>query len=204
MAEFSPKFKEALSLVQKPGRYTGGEPGSVYKDKDKVDVRMAFCFPDTYEIGMSFLGEKILYDILNRHENWWCERAFMPWTDMKEQMERLDIPLYCLESKDPLTDFDIIGFSLEYELCYTNILAMLRLSNIPLRAADRDGSWPLIIAGGPCVWISSTSCSWVRVSRCCRTSVPPWSRAKNRGGRKNSCCWKWLRSPASTSRLSTM
>ena len=144
MAEFSPKFKEALSLVQKPGRYTGGEPGSVYKDKDKVDVRMAFCFPDTYEIGMSFLGEKILYDILNRHENWWCERAFMPWTDMKEQME-------CLESKDPLTDFDIIGFSLEYELCYTNILAMLRLSNIPLRAADRDGSWPLIIAGGPCV-----------------------------------------------------
>ena len=151
MAEFSPKFKEALSLVQKPGRYTGGEPGSIYKDKSKVDIRMAFCFPDTYEIGMSFLGEKILYDILNRHENWWCERAFMPWTDMKEQMERLDIPLYCLESKDPLTDFDIIGFSLEYELCYTNILAMLRLSGIPLRAADRDASWPLIIAGGPCV-----------------------------------------------------
>ena len=104
MAEFSPKFKEALSLVQKPGRYTGGEPGCIYKDKSKVDVRMAFCFPDTYEIGMSFLGEKILYDILNRHENWWCERAFMPWTDMKAQMERLDIPLYCLESKDPLTD----------------------------------------------------------------------------------------------------
>lgn len=151
MAEFSPKLKEALSLVQKPGRYTGGEPGCTYKDKANVDVRMAFCFPDTYEIGMSFLGEKILYELLNRHENWWCERAFMPWTDMKEQMERLDIPLYCLESKDPLTDFDIIGFSLEYELCYTNILAMLRLSGIPLRAADRDGSWPLIIAGGPCV-----------------------------------------------------
>ena len=151
MAEFSPKFKEALSLVQKPGRYTGGEPGSIYKDKAAVDVRMAFCFPDTYEIGMSFLGEKILYDLLNRHENWWCERAFMPWTDMKEQMERLDIPLYCLESKDPLTEFDIVGFSLEYELCYTNILAMLRLSGIPLRAADRDERWPLIIAGGPCV-----------------------------------------------------
>ena len=151
MAEFSPKFKEALSLVQKPGRYTGGEPGCVYKDKSRVDVRMAFCFPDTYEIGMSFLGEKILYDILNRHENWWCERAFMPWTDMKEQMERLDIPLYCLESKDPLCDFDIVGFSLEYELAYTNVLAMLRLSGIPLRAADRDERWPLIIAGGPCV-----------------------------------------------------
>ena len=91
MAEFSPKFKEALSLVQKPGRYTGGEPGCIYKDKSKVDVRMAFCFPDTYEIGMSFLGEKILYDILNRHENWWCERAFMPWLDMKAEMERLSL-----------------------------------------------------------------------------------------------------------------
>ena len=102
-------------------------------------------------IGMSFLGEKILYDLLNRHENWWCERAFMPWTDMKEQMERLGIPLYCLESKDPLTAFDIVGFSLEYELCYTNVLAMLRLAGIPLRAADRDASWPLVIAGGPCV-----------------------------------------------------
>lgn len=112
---------------------------------------MAFCFPDTYEIGMSFLGEKILYELLNRHENWWCERAFMPWVDMKEQMERLHIPLYCLESKDPLTDFDIVGFSLEYELCYTNILAMLDLAGIPLRAADRDERWPLIISGGPCV-----------------------------------------------------
>ena len=148
MAEFSPKLKEALSLVQKPGRYTGGEPGCTYKDKANVDVRMAFCFPDTYEIGMSFLGEKILYELLNRHENWWCERAFMPWVDMKEQMERLHIPLYCLESKDPLTDFDIVGFSLEYELCYTNILAMLDLAGIPLRAADRDERWPLIISGG--------------------------------------------------------
>ena len=147
----SPKLREALGQVQKPGRYTGGEPGCTYKDKSKVDVRMAFCFPDTYEIGMSFLGEKILYELLNRHENWWCERAFMPWTDMKAEMERLGIPLYCLESKDPLTDFDIVGFSLEYELCYTNVLAMLRLSGIPLRAADRDERWPLIIAGGPCV-----------------------------------------------------
>ena len=147
----SPKLREALGQVQKPGRYTGGEPGCTYKDKSKVDVRMAFCFPDTYEIGMSFLGEKILYELLNRHENWWCERAFMPWTDMKAEMERLDIPLYCLESKDPLTDFDVVGFSLEYELCYTNVLAMLRLSGIPLRAADRDERWPLIIAGGPCV-----------------------------------------------------
>ena len=145
------ELRQALFSVQKPGRYTGGEPGSVIKDKEKVDLRFAFCFPDTYEIGMSFLGEKILYELLNRHENWWCERAFMPWVDMKEQMETLHIPLYCLESKDPLRAFDIVGFSLEYELCYTNVLAMLELVGIPLRAADRDERWPLIIAGGPCV-----------------------------------------------------
>ena len=107
---FDPKLKEALGRVQKPGRYTGGEPGSVYKDKEKVDVRFAFCFPDTYEVGMSFLGEKILYELLNSHENWWCERAFMPWLDMKAEMERLDLPLYTMESKDPLTDFDAVGF----------------------------------------------------------------------------------------------
>ena len=93
---FDPKLKEALSRVQKPGRYTGGEPGSVYKNKDEVDVRFAFCFPDTYEVGMSFLGEKILYELLNSHENWWCERAFMPWLDMKAEMERLNLPLYTI------------------------------------------------------------------------------------------------------------
>ena len=98
---FDPKLKEALGRVQKPGRYTGGEPGSIYKEKDKVDVRFAFCFPDTYEVGMSFLGEKILYELLNSHENWWCERAFMPWLDMKAEMERLQLPLYTMESKDP-------------------------------------------------------------------------------------------------------
>ena len=146
----SPKLKEALSHVQKPGRYTGGEPGSVYKEKEKVDVRFAFCFPDTYEVGMSFLGEKILYELLNQHENWWCERAFMPWLDMKAEMERLVLPLYTLESKDPLTDFDAVGFTLQYELSYTNILAMLDLAGIPFYAADRDERWPLIVAGGPC------------------------------------------------------
>ena len=146
----SPKLKEALSHVQKPGRYTGGEPGSVYKDKGKVDVRFAFCFPDTYEVGMSFLGEKILYELLNQQENWWCERAFMPWLDMKAEMERLGLPLYTLESKDPLTDFDAVGFTLQYELSYTNILAMLDLAGIPFYAADRDERWPLIVAGGPC------------------------------------------------------
>ena len=148
---FTPKLKEALDHVQKPGRYTGGEPGCVIKDKSRIDVRMAFCFPDTYEVGMSFLGEKILYDILNQHENWWCERVFMPWVDMKAEMERLQMPLYALESKDPVRDFDIVGFTLQYELSYTNILAMLELSGIPFYAKDRDESFPLVIAGGPCV-----------------------------------------------------
>ena len=154
----NPKFidvrqglKKVLMQVQKPARYTGGEYNEVVKDPAGIDVRFAFCFPDTYEIGMSFLGEKILYELLNRHENWWCERVFMPWTDMKQKMEELSIPLYALESKDPLTKFDIIGFTLEYELCYTNILAMLDMAGIPLRAADRGDEWPLIIAGGPCV-----------------------------------------------------
>ena len=147
---FDPKLKEALSRVQKPGRYTGGEPGSVYKNKDEVDVRFAFCFPDTYEVGMSFLGEKILYELLNSHKNWWCERAFMPWLDMKAEMERLSLPLYTMESKDPLTAFDAVGFTLQYELSYTNILAMLDLAGIPFYSKDRDESWPLIVAGGPC------------------------------------------------------
>ena len=147
---FDPKLKEALSRVQKPGRYTGGEPGSVYKNKDEVDVRFAFCFPDTYEVGMSFLGEKILYELLNSHKNWWCERAFMPWLDMKAEMERLGLPLYTMESKDPLTAFDAVGFTLQYELSYTNILAMLELAGIPFYSKDRDERWPLIVAGGPC------------------------------------------------------
>ncbi len=148
---FEPKLKEALAHVQKPGRYTGGEPGSVYKEKENVDVRFAFCFTDTYEVGMSFLGEKILYELLNEHENWWCERAFMPWMDMKAEMEELNLPLYTLESKDPLTAFDLVGFTLQYELSYTNILAMLDLAHIPFYAKDRDDTMPLLVAGGPCV-----------------------------------------------------
>ncbi|WP_418972749.1 TIGR03960 family B12-binding radical SAM protein [Allofournierella sp.] len=148
---FDPKLKEALARVQKPGRYTGGEPGCVIKNKAGVDLRFAFCFPDTYEVGMSFLGMKILYELLNERPNWWCERAFMPWLDMKEEMERLGLPLYALESKDPLTAFDVVGFTLQYELSYTNILAMLELAGIPFYSRDRGEEWPLIVAGGPCV-----------------------------------------------------
>lgn len=147
---FDPKLKEALGRVQKPGRYTGGEPGSVYKDKEKVDVRFAFCFPDTYEVGMSFLGMKILYEILNDRKEFWCERVFMPWVDMKAEMERQNIPLYALESKDPLSEFDVVGFTLQYELSYTNILAMLQLGGIPLLASQRGEDAPFVVAGGPC------------------------------------------------------
>ncbi len=145
------KLRTALAAVQKPGRYTGGEAGCVYKNREEMALRFAFCFPDTYEVGMSFLGMKILYEILNRYEDIWCERVFMPWVDMKEQMEKLDIPLYALESKDPLRAFDVIGFTLQYELSYTNILAMLDMAHVPFYAAERGEEDPFIVAGGPCV-----------------------------------------------------
>lgn len=144
------KLKQALAAVQKPGRYTGGELGSVYKDPEKVDCRFAFCFPDTYEVGMSFLGMKVLYEILNANQNIWCERAFMPWVDMYQKMKELDLPLFAVESKTSLREFDIVGFTLQYELSYTNILAMLDLAKIPFYAKDRGPDMPLIIAGGPC------------------------------------------------------
>lgn len=145
------QLKLALEQVQKPGRYTGGEPGCVYKNKDEVQLRFAFCFPDTYEVGMSFLGMKILYEILNDDSRFWCERVFMPWLDMKEQMEQRNIPLYALESKDELRKFDVVGFTLQYELSYTNILAMLDLAHIPFYAAERGEDEPFVVAGGPCV-----------------------------------------------------
>ena len=145
------QMEAILTRVQKPARYVGGEWGSVMKDKKNVDLRFAFCFPDTYEVGMSFLGMKILYEILNKRDNIWCERVFMPWVDMKEQMQQRDIPLYALESKDPLGMFDVVGFTLQYELSYTNILAMLDLAHIPFYAKDRGEDAPFIVAGGPCV-----------------------------------------------------
>ncbi|MDO5602860.1 MAG: TIGR03960 family B12-binding radical SAM protein [Oscillospiraceae bacterium] len=145
------ELKKALLKVQKPGRYTGGEPGSVYKEADKVDLHFAFCFPDTYEVGMSHLGMKVLYEILNNIDRYWCERAFMPWTDMLEQMRELKMPLFTLESKTPLHEFDIVGFTLQYELSYTNVLAMLKLGGIPLRTDEREETDPIVVAGGPCV-----------------------------------------------------
>ncbi|MBR6567377.1 MAG: TIGR03960 family B12-binding radical SAM protein [Clostridia bacterium] len=146
----SKEVEKILPLVQKPGRYTGGELNSVVKDKSKVDLRYAFCFPDSYEIGMSHLGIKILYSAANSRDDVWCERVFAPWTDMEKEMREKNIPLYALESGDPLTEFDLIGFTLQYELSYTNILNMLDLAGIPVRSKDRSSLTPIIVGGGPC------------------------------------------------------
>lgn len=143
---------EILLSVTKPARYTGGEWNSVIKGDSGIDCRVALCFPDLYEIGMSHLGLKILYSILNDRRDVACERSFAPWHDMEKVMREKSIPLFSLETKRPLNEFDIIGFSLQYELSYTNILNMLDLSGIPLFSKDRDGSHPLIIGGGPCAF----------------------------------------------------
>lgn len=145
------KAEKLLSMVQKPGRYTGGELNSVIKNPKDVDIRFAFCFPDTYEIGMSHLGMKILYSLLNKREDTWCERVFAPWVDMEELMRKNNVPLFALESSDEIKDFDVIGFTLQYELCYTNVLNMLDLAGVPVRSADRKSLTPLVIGGGPCV-----------------------------------------------------
>ncbi len=147
---YSKEVEKNLLKVQKPGRYTGGELNSVIKDKSKVDVRFAFCFPDTYEIGMSHLGMKILYSQFNSYEHIWCERVFAPWVDMEELMRKENIPLYALESGDPLKEFDFIGFTLQYELSYTNVLNMLSLSGIPLLSKDRKDLNNIVVAGGAC------------------------------------------------------
>lgn len=143
--------EEILLKVQKPARYVGGEVNSVVKDKNKVDVRFAFCFPDVYEVGMSHLGLKIIYHLLNERDDVYCERAFAPWTDMEQQMRENNIPLYALESKDPLYEFDFVGFTLQYEMSYTNILNMLDMAKIPFYSHDRD-KHPFIVFGGPCAY----------------------------------------------------
>ena len=145
------KFEELLLSVQKPGRYSGGEINSVIKNKENVDVRFAFCFPDTYEIGMSHLGMKILYSQFNSRDDIWCERVFAPWIDFEGVMRRENIPLFALESRDPIRDFDFIGFTLQYEMAYTNVLNMLDLAGIPLKSSERKELSPIVVAGGPCV-----------------------------------------------------
>lgn len=146
------KLDRELLSVEKPARYVGSELNSVVKNKDDVNVRFAFAFPDVYEVGMSHTGLHILYHMLNSKENVWCERVFTPWTDMEEIMRKNNIPLYGLESKDELTAFDFVGFTLQYEMSYTNVLNMLDLGNIPIRSKDRTDDMPIVTAGGPCVY----------------------------------------------------
>ena len=146
------KIEKHLLEVQKPSRYIGGEVGSVIKDKSGIDVRFAFCFPDTYDIGMSHLGMKILYSLINERSNYWCERCFAPAEDFEAIMRENDIPLYALESLDPIRDFDFIGFTMQYELSYTNVLNMLDLAGIPIFADERgEELTQIVVAGGPCV-----------------------------------------------------
>ncbi len=145
-------YNSILKSVSKPGRYSGGEYNQVIKDKNAVKARWAFCFPDSYEIGMSNLGVRILYGALNQEPDIWCERVYTPWIDMVEKMQEHDLPLVAHESKDPISCFDIVGFTLQYEMCYTNVLAVLKLAGVPLYAKDRGDDCPIIIGGGPCAY----------------------------------------------------
>ncbi|MBV7273065.1 TIGR03960 family B12-binding radical SAM protein [Clostridiaceae bacterium UIB06] len=143
---------DILFKVEKPARYVGGELNSYNKDKNEIDIRFAFCFPDVYEVGMSHLGMKILYHVLNERKDTYCERVFAPWPDMEKLMRESEIPLYGLESKDPIKEFDFIAFTLQYEMSYTNILNMLNLSGVAIRSSERGESDPIVMCGGPCAY----------------------------------------------------
>ena len=143
---------EILLSIEKPARYIGNEVNSIMKNKNEVDIRFAMCFPDVYEIGMSHLGIQILYDMFNRRDDVWCERVYSPWTDLDTIMRKEGIPLFALESQDPIREFDFLGITIQFEMCYTNILQILELSQIPLHSCDRAENDPIVIGGGPCVY----------------------------------------------------
>ena len=143
---------EILLQIENPARYTGGEVNAVMKDPEKVDIRFAMCFPDVYNIGMSHLGIQILYDMFNRRPDVWCERVYSPWSDLEQVMRERKIPLFALESQSPVRNFDFLGITLQYEMCYTNVLQVLDLSGIPLHSADRSRKDPIVIGGGPCAY----------------------------------------------------
>ena len=143
---------DILLSVEKPARYLGNEINVVMKDLADVKIRFAMCFPDVYEIGMSYLGIQIIYDLLNAREDVWCERVYSPWTDLDAVMRERKIPLFALESQDPVQDFDFLGITIQYEMCYTNILQVLDLSGIPLLARDRKDGDTIVIGGGPCTY----------------------------------------------------
>lgn len=143
---------EILLGIEKPARYIGGEVNAVIKDKNQVDIRFAMCFPDLYEIGMSHLGIQIIYDMFNKRPDVWCERVYSPWLDLDKIMRERNIPLFALESQEPVKDFDFLGITIQYEMCYTNILQILKLAQIPLSANDRTEDYPIVIGGGPCTY----------------------------------------------------
>ena len=143
---------EILLSIQQPARYIGGEVNMVVKDPSKVDIRFCMCFPDVYEIGMSHLGIQILYSMFNSREDIYCERVYSPWMDLDPIMREKKIPLFALESQEPVKNFDFLGITLQYEMCYTNVLQILELSQIPLHASDRGQSDPIVIGGGPCAY----------------------------------------------------
>ncbi len=186
------ELERILPLVQKPARYTGGEYRAVVKDKSEVTFRVAFCFPDTYEIGMSNLGMRILYGVMNAIPEVWCERVFAPWGDMEEQLRAHGIPLYGLESGDPIAGFDLIAFSVGYEMSYTNILNMLDLAGVPVRREDRGEDSPLVVAGGTCCYDPEPISDFIDVFSlgegeevtvemirlCQRAKAEGWSRAR--------------------------
>lgn len=155
MREFMSKLAlsdDILLKIEKPARYIGGEVNSVIKKKEEADVRIAFCFPDVYEIGMSHLGIQILYDMFNKMEGVWCERVYSPWVDLDAILRKENIPLFALESQDEIKEFDLLAITIQYEMCYTNILQVLDLSGIPLLAADRGEDMPIVVGGGPCTY----------------------------------------------------
>ena len=201
-------LEHILPKVQKPARYTGGEYNAVVKDKRTVDTRFALCFPDTYEIGMSNLGCRILYGLMNEQEGLWCERCYAPWGDMEEEMRREGLLLYALESGDPISDFDIIGFSLGYEMAYTNVLNMLDLAGLPLRSATGPSSPPSSWRGAPAAitpspWLPLWTCaSWEKGRRSPWSTLPCTARPRRRAGARRSSSRRPPTSRASMSRPS--
>lgn len=151
---------EILMQVEKPARYIGNEVNAVMKEKEQVDIRFAMCFPDVYEIGMSHLGIQIIYDMFNQFEDVWCERVYSPWVDLDQIMRRGQIPLFALESQEPVKIFDFLGITIQYEMCYTNILQILDLSQIPLLSKEREWGDPIVIGGGPCGYNPEPICDF--------------------------------------------
>ena len=202
-------IQRILPTVQKPARYTGGEFNEVKKDLKDVRVRVAFCFPDTYEIGMSNVGMRILYGVMNQMDGVWCERVFAPWGDMEAAMRQHDLPLWALESQNPVKEFDMVAFTIGYEMSYSNILNMLALSKIPLRSSQREGLKNIVFAGGVCAYNPEPLADFVDFfalgegEEITPEIISLYDRAKAEDWSKEPSCMRWQRSPVSMCRPST-